>query len=138
MDDHKWKRVKLKFYGKWKHEDQFPETIKLLKKIPGLHAAMISVLEPGAVIKPHHGVTSACARVHVGLQCPVGAKIKVMDEEYEWKVSEVKMFDDTYLHSVKHEGDFDRIVLFLDVERKTNAKIAQNISLAFANLIAKE
>ena len=138
IDDDKWKRIKLKFYGQWKHEDTFPETIRLLKKIPGLKAAMISVLEPGCVIKPHVGITSACARVHVGLQCPIGARLKIMDNFYEWRVGEVKMFDDTYLHGVVQNGDFDRVVLFLDVERKTTAKIAQNLSLAAASILAKE
>lgn len=132
IEDGKWKRIKLKFYGQWKHEEEFPKTIDLLKKIPGLKAAMISSLEPGAKILPHVGLSSACARVHLGLSCPLKSRIRILDSTYEWKVGEVKMFDDTYLHGVTHEGDFDRVILFLDVERKTRNSFASKMALALA------
>lgn len=135
IKDDKWKRIKLKFYGPWKHEKEFPKTIQLLKKIPGLKAAMISLLEPGAKIQPHVGLSSACARAHLGLSCPLEAKIRIIDSVYEWKVGDVKMFDDTFLHGVTHDGDFDRVVLFLDVERKTRNALASKMALALANVM---
>lgn len=134
IEDDKWKRIKFKFYGPWQHQEEFPKTVELLKKIPGLKAAMISVLEPGAKIKPHVGLSSACARVHIGLSCPLNTKMRILDSIYEWRVGEVKMFDDTFLHAVTHEGDFDRVILFLDVERKTRNTFASKASLVLANL----
>ena len=64
--------------------------------------------------------------------------MRIRDSSYEWKVGEIKMFDDTFLHGVVNDGDFDRVVLFLDVERKTRADIAKKLGVILAKLLAHE
>lgn len=137
-NDGRWKRIKLKFYGPWQNEAQFPRTVALLKKVPGLKAAMFSVLEPGAVIHPHVGYNSGCARAHLALEAPLDAYIQFEKDKYEWTAGQLRVFDDTYVHSVRHNGAFRRVVLFMDIDRKTRAHTARFIMNGLADLFARE
>lgn len=70
--DDNWK----KFYIKWYSDvlpdahEKLPFTSKLIESIPQIQCAMISVLEPGAVITPHVGPFRGSLRYHLGLQVP--------------------------------------------------------------------
>jgi beta-hydroxylase len=120
IETDKWKRVYLKWYAKpWSHTDKFPFTTNLLKSMPGLRSAMFSIMDPGTIVKPHHGLNPANLRVHLGLITPDSDEcfIIVEGKKYTWTDGELLVFDDTYLHEVQNNTDQERVILFLDIER---------------------
>ena len=130
--DDKWKKFYLKWYGDILPEarELCPKTCALLDRLPDVHLAMFSILEPGSVIPPHGGPFKGCLRYHLGLQCPAdrGATIKVDGKPYSWADGEDVLFDDTYIHEVENPTDETRIILFCDVERKLDTPQAQAVN----------
>jgi len=49
--------------------------------------------------------------VHLGLITPPGATMAVSDQTVDWKEGQAVVFDDTYIHSVLHEGTLPRYLL---------------------------
>jgi aspartate beta-hydroxylase len=72
-------------------------------------------LEPGTVIAPHCGRTNASLRVHLPLWTDPGASMLVGDRQVTWRQGEMVVFDDSFQHAVRHDGDRVRIVLLFDV-----------------------
>jgi aspartyl/asparaginyl beta-hydroxylase (cupin superfamily) len=84
-----------------------------------LASAFISRLIPGSVINPHHGYTKEWMRVHLGLVCDPDCKITVGDvgsETKTWEEGKLLAFWDGQLHSVRHDGKKERIVLSVDIK----------------------
>ena len=81
---------------------------------------MFSLLEKGGKILPHRGPFRGCIRVHLCLYGPNSEDcyISVNNVKYSWKEGHIVAFDDTYEHYVNNNTKKDRIVLFLDVERR--------------------
>lgn len=139
--DKNWK----KFYIKWYDTPlpdaavKMPFTTNLIQACPEIQCAMISVLEPGAVIKAHVGPFRGALRYHLGLKTPQqssGCFIKVDGCEYSWRDGEDVLFDDTYVHEVKNETDEPRFILFMDVQRNLDTRFSNKI-LSAACKIAK-
>lgn len=88
---------------------------------PALFNAGFSLMEPGAVIKPHQGYTADVVRLHLGLIAPEGDSeicgIQVGEERRGWAPGELLMFDDTQTHSAWNHSDRARIVLLMDLLR---------------------
>lgn len=125
--DDNWKKFYIKWYDKIQDDayDKLPYTCSLIDKIPQVQSAMISVLEPGAVITPHVGPGRMSLRYHLGLSTPQesdGCKITVDGIDYCWKDGEDVLFDDTFVHEVRNDTDETRIILFCDVRRNLNSK----------------
>jgi beta-hydroxylase len=127
--DERWK----KFYIKW-YDDVLPDararcpkTCALLDRLPELHLAMFSILEPGARIPPHVSPFAGNLRYHLGLQCPAGASIKVDGTPYRWADGHDVLFDGSFVHEVTNDADGVRVILFADVERKLDAPWAQAV-----------
>lgn len=119
-DDKKWRR----FYIKWCDvmdpiAIKMPETYRMIKEQSNIRTAMISVLEPGAYIKPHTGPYKGCLRYHLGLNTPDSSNcfIQVENERYSWKNGKGILFDDTYMHHVENNTDKYRVILFCDINR---------------------
>lgn len=119
-----WEILMLRVYNKDTDKVKlFPETFKLIKKIPGCTLAMFSILRPGKKLAPHYGPSKSVLRYHLSLIIPKdnkGCFITVNGENHYWKEGEDVMFDDTYLHSAENNTDQTRVVLFLDIKRKYN------------------
>lgn len=141
-DDGKWSR----FYIKWYHEtfdplalERLPKTCALLKALPEVQIALLSYVAPGAVIKPHVGISRECIRVHLCLKSAEGAYIEVDGERYSWKDGEIFGFDDTFIHSVENKSDDQsRLILFLGIARdcKTDiGKFVQKMAFFLAKTI---
>jgi beta-hydroxylase len=131
--DENWKRFYIKWYGPTGNDarELCPRTCALLDTLPEVHLAMFSILEPGAVIRPHTGPFKACLRYHLGLSCPPDAQITVDGNPYSWCDGEDVLFDDTYVHEVVNgSATQPRIVLFCDVERAMAGPIATRINRA--------
>lgn len=109
-------------YGKWNQdvEKNFPQTVALLKEIPGIKTAFFSYLQPGKQIPPHTGPFHGVVRAHLGLKIPTDARscnIKVAGEQRHWEEGKLLIFDDRYIHEVHNNTNEPRLILFLDIER---------------------
>ncbi|MBD1913130.1 aspartyl/asparaginyl beta-hydroxylase domain-containing protein [Leptolyngbya sp. FACHB-16] len=100
--------------------DRCPETVKLLKKVPGLKVAFFSILAPGKHIPEHRGKHKGLIRYHLGLKVPEkkeACRIRVADQFAHWEEGKSLIFDDTFYHEVWNDTDEYRAVLFLDIAR---------------------
>lgn len=97
-----------------------PQTIELLKQVPGAKTAFFSILSPRAHIPAHKGPYKGVVRYHLGLVVPEPAaqcRIRVDDEIAHWQEGKSMFFDDTFEHEVWNDTDGIRVVLFMDVLR---------------------
>lgn len=100
--------------------DRCPETVKLLKKVPGLKVAFFSILAPGKHIPEHRGKHKGLIRYHLGLKVPqnrAACRIRILDQFAQWEEGKSLLFDDTFYHEVWNDTDEYRVVLFLDIAR---------------------
>lgn len=132
-DGDKWK----KFYIKWLGDTlpdaklKLPLTCKLIDDDPSIKIAMISLLQPGAVILPHVGPLFTCMRYHLGLKTPTDKKncyILVDGIKYSWSDGEDVLFDDTYVHEIRNDTDEMRVILFCDIQREYTTGFANGLS----------
>lgn len=97
-----------------------PKTTDILKQIPHLTAASVSILEPGVTIKPHRGDTNAIMRSHLGLQVPYSLPdcgFRVGYKDVSWENGKVLVFNDAARHTAWNHTDKRRVVLIIDVMR---------------------
>lgn len=98
-----------------------PQTAAALEKVPRSHvpgkapSAFFSILQPGAHIPPHTGVTNSRAIIHLPLVVPDGCTFRVGGETRAWREGEAFAFDDTIEHEAWNRSDKVRIVLIFDV-----------------------
>jgi beta-hydroxylase len=121
-DDDRWKTFFLYGYGfEAKLGVQMcPRTAALVREIPGMTTAMISILSPRKHILDHRGPYKGVLRYHLGLIIPADAescRIRVGDEIRHWEEGKSMVFDDTFNHEVWNDTDETRVVLFVDVMR---------------------
>ncbi|MGG6296212.1 aspartyl/asparaginyl beta-hydroxylase domain-containing protein [Leptolyngbya sp. AN02str] len=120
--DNLWKTYFFWAFGfkAQKNCDRCPETVKLLKQIPGLKVAFFSILAPGKHIPAHRGKHKGLIRYHLGLKVPEPkekCRIRVDDQYAHWEEGKSLIFDDTFEHEVWNDTDGYRVVLFLDIAR---------------------
>jgi beta-hydroxylase len=124
-----WKR----FYVKW-YEDPLPsaqqlcpQTVALLQQVPSVHAAMFTLLPPGAKLVAHRDPYAGSLRYHLGLSTPNSPDcyISVDGEHYHWRDGEDVVFDETYIHVAENKTDQTRLILFCDVERPVYTPIVR-------------
>ncbi|TMK99839.1 MAG: aspartyl/asparaginyl beta-hydroxylase domain-containing protein [Actinobacteria bacterium] len=121
-DDDCWKTVFLYGYG---FEAKLgvelcPRTAALMREIPGMKTAMISILSPRKHILDHRGPYKGVLRYHLGLIVPKDApscRIRVGEDIRHWEEGKSLIFDDTFNHEVWNDTDETRVVLFVDVLR---------------------
>lgn len=92
-------------------EQELPEVTKNV-----MGHALLSRMEPGTVLKRHHGSSNSQLTMHLGLIVPSGAFLEVNGKQRRWEVGKVLVFDDSFYHSVWHNGtaaDGPRLVLLL-------------------------
>jgi beta-hydroxylase len=121
-DDDRWKTFFLYGYGFEAKlgVEMCPRTAALMREIPGMTTAMISILSPRKHILDHRGPYKGVLRYHLGLIVPEDAtacRIRVGDDVRHWEEGESMIFDDTFNHEVWNETDETRVVLFVDVLR---------------------
>jgi beta-hydroxylase len=99
-----------------------PETVRLLKRMPGMKTAFFSILAPGKHLPPHRGPFKGVLRLHLALIIPEPADkcaIRVGAETRHWQEGKVMIFDDTFDHEAWNDTDRPRVVLFVDILRPT-------------------
>jgi len=121
-DDDRWKTFFLYGYGFEAKlgVEMCPRTAALMREIPGMTTAMISILSPRKHILDHRGPYKGVLRYHLGLIVPQDAaacRIRVGEDIRHWEEGKSLMFDDTFNHEVWNDTDETRVVLFVDVLR---------------------
>jgi beta-hydroxylase len=135
-----WKAFMFKSGGRFVDDNcaRAPKTTALLKRIPRMDTAFLSVLEPHQYITPHWGYYKGYLRYHLGVIIPDDnvegkCRLRVHDdqednareekeliergEKYHWHEGEGIVFDDNYLHDAANDSDQVRVVLWLDMRR---------------------
>lgn len=119
-----WSRLYLKWFDEIDPvgEELCPQSVSILREIPGVKIAMLSVLKPGAKIKPHKGPYRGCIRLHMGLITPNSDEcfISIDGRRYSWRDGEIILLDDSYEHYVENNTDKFRVILFCDILRPMN------------------
>jgi beta-hydroxylase len=97
-----------------------PETMRLLKNIPGMKTAFFSILSPHKHIPAHRGAYNGILRFHLGLLVPEPrpkCRIRIGNDYRSWNEGEALIFDDTFNHEVWNDTEGYRVVLFVDFAR---------------------
>ncbi|HYI48297.1 MAG TPA: aspartyl/asparaginyl beta-hydroxylase domain-containing protein [Allosphingosinicella sp.] len=79
--------------------------------------AMFSLLRPRSRITPHSGVHNTRLICHLPLIVPPGCGFRVGNEERQWEVGKLLIFDDTIEHEAWNDSAEDRVVLIFDIWR---------------------
>jgi len=136
-----WKTFWLYAYGEKAEENcaRCPETVRVLRKIPGMKSAMFSILAPKKHIPEHRGLWKGVLRYHLGLIVPQPAgssRIRVREDVRTWEEGKSMIFDDSHPHEVWNDCDSHRVVLFVDVERPLPFPLSM-LNRAIIRLIAR-
>lgn len=120
--DDRWKTFFLAGYGMKaaRNAKTCPETMRLLKKIPGLKTAFFSILSPGKRIPVHKGAYNGVLRYHLGLIVPEkkeSCRIRIEGRTMHWEAGSSLVFDDTFRHEVHNDTPEYRAILFVDFVR---------------------
>ncbi len=118
-----WKSFALLSWGKKNAGNikRCSKTYQLINQIEGCVSVSVSILEPGAEIKPHIGDTNAIVRCHLGLTVPSklpNCGIQVGEVQGSWQEGGVLIFEDAVKHSAWNTTDKVRVVLIFDVLKK--------------------
>lgn len=110
----------------WRHgerkaaADACPRTAALVERLPLARLprrapnVFFSILQPGAHLPAHTGVTNTRAIVHLPLIVPPGCRLRVGGETQVWREGEAFAFDDTIEHEAWNTSGEARAVLILD------------------------
>jgi aspartate beta-hydroxylase len=119
----KWSAYFLWRDGKPVEENQrrCPRTTALLASLP-MHdvvghapTAFFSILDAGAHIPAHTGVTNSRVIVHLPLVLPGACRFRVGSQTREWRLGEAWVFDDTIEHEAWNDSAFPRAILIFDI-----------------------
>jgi beta-hydroxylase len=94
-----------------------PKTMKLLKLASDeflFREVMFSILEPGAIIKPHRDYSNTCLTYHLGLLIPPESGIIVGGIERKWEEGKSVILDTSYEHEAWNYSDKIRLILLVD------------------------
>jgi ornithine lipid ester-linked acyl 2-hydroxylase len=121
-DDDRWKTFFIYGYGFEAKlgVEMCPRAAALMREVPGMTTAMISILSPRKHILDHRGPYKGVLRYHLGLIVPRDAeacRIRVGEDIRHWEEGKSLIFDDTFNHEVWNDTDETRVVLFVDVLR---------------------
>lgn len=102
-------------------KDLYPYLSELMLSVAGVCVGrlIVSLLEPGAMVYPHADEGAACNfhhRFHMVLQAEGGCYLIVGDEQVEQKTGEVYWFNNNLVHSVRNDGETQRVVIIVDLE----------------------
>jgi len=133
-----WKRFYLKWYEA-EHpsaEVYCPQTVRILRGIPQVKAAMFAVLPPGGKLNPHRDPFAGSLRYHLGLVTPNDDScfIEVDGERYSWRDGQSVVFDETFIHWAENRSDVTRTILFCDVERPLKYRWAERLNRWFSRV----
>jgi ornithine lipid ester-linked acyl 2-hydroxylase len=119
-----WRTCYIKAFHGWfpGNCDRCPETTRIFSAMDNVATVMFSIMEPGNKIPPHTGKFKGVLRYQLPLIVPASGNcaITVGGITRAYKKGESILFDDTIEHSVINDSPQIRVILFLDIEKKTN------------------
>jgi aspartyl/asparaginyl beta-hydroxylase (cupin superfamily) len=126
----KWKSLFLIVFNKdvLSNTCFFPKTMIVLNKIPPINTAFFSILEPGAIIKPHTGLYKGLLRCHLPIELPEETNACALVSNgitYHWQHEKCLIFDDTLMHEAYNHSHQRRTVLLIDFERPFYSPFSQ-------------
>lgn len=102
--------------------DAVPTAYKVLKEsavdtgtICTLLECHFSVLLPGAVIAPHCDLWNFTINLHLAVDIPQGCSITVAGETRTWQEGKCLLFDYSFEHEARNDGDRPRTCLLVDL-----------------------
>ena len=135
-----WKKMYRKWYSDFDPVavEKCPKTVNIIRKHADIHLAMFSLLEKGGRIHKHAGPFRGCIRLHLGLDTPNSddCYINIGPSRYSWRDGHLVALDDTYRHEVFNNTNKDRLILFMDLERKMSSKWATKFNQLLIKYIA--
>jgi len=140
--DRRWKVFPLFAYGVAikKNQERCPETNRIVRMIPGVRAAMFSILQPGKEIPPHEGAYCGVLRYHLGVKVPepeTRCGISVGGQIAHWRNGQSLIFDDTHRHYAWNHSTEDRVILLVDFARPLEKRLSM-INEAVINTMTRE
>lgn len=123
VDIRGWDAINFVSYLHWYRRNcrAFPRTLTLLRSIPDLITAYVSILAPGAGLPVHNGDTNTTYRCHLGLVVPPGSVdvlgLEVGGERTGWREGAAFAFNEAPRHFVWNHTEHERVVLVFDVLR---------------------
>lgn len=126
--DKRWKIFPLFAYGYENRKNQLrcPKTTAAVRQIPGVRAALFSILQPLKEIPPHEGAYCGVLRYHLGVKVPQPASscgISVGGQIAHWAEGRSLVFDDTHTHFAWNRTDDVRAVLLVDFPRPLQQRL---------------
>lgn len=120
FEDHgdAWRGWLLYQHGRWQEPvaSRSPRTVDLIRSTPyTVGEFLFSEVGPGGEIPWHSGGCNAVLTAHLPLIVPDGCRIGVGVARRSWRVGEVLVFDDSFIHAVWNDSDQRRIVLVWEV-----------------------
>lgn len=104
------------------HHLTCPKTSEILRQLPLDHIrehgpeVCFSIMQPGAHILPHRGVTNTRSVLHLGLTIPEHCALNLTGiTEIHWQEAHCFAFDDTYEHEAWNRSTQTRVVLLGDI-----------------------
>lgn len=93
---------------------KFKNLLEIEGIVHGRRSGQVSLLklQPGTTLVPHFGTANWRYTSHLGLLVPKGVTIYAGGEQREFMLGEVVLLDDSFLHSVVHNGTGPRVTLF--------------------------
>jgi aspartyl/asparaginyl beta-hydroxylase (cupin superfamily) len=126
VGDQRWSVFHLILDGKVNRENTLrcPRTMAALQDVPLCRidecspSVMFSLLQPGARIVPHHGLTNVRLICHLPLMVPPNCgALRVGNETRPWREGRLAIFDDSIEHDAWNSSSALRAVLLFDVWR---------------------
>jgi aspartyl/asparaginyl beta-hydroxylase (cupin superfamily) len=125
LNDARWSAFHLFKDGERVEENarRCPLIMRLLEVLPipkiarRSPMALISILQPGTHIPPHHGMLNTRLICHVPLVVPPGCRLRVGCETRQVVEGEAMIFDDSFEHEAWNDGDSVRAVLLFEIWR---------------------
>ncbi|HEX8124891.1 MAG TPA: aspartyl/asparaginyl beta-hydroxylase domain-containing protein [Allosphingosinicella sp.] len=108
-----------------------------LSDLPGrTPTVFFSLLQPGAHLPAHSGVSNVRAIIHLPLIVPPGCGFRVGGETREWQVGRAWAFDDTIEHEAWNRSDQVRAILIFDVWNPYITETERNLLRQFYGIAA--
>lgn len=108
-----------------------------LSDLPGrTPTVFFSLLQPGAHLPPHSGVSNVRSIIHLPLIVPPGCGFRVGGETREWEVGRAWAFDDTIEHEAWNRSDRVRAILIFDVWNPYISEVERDLLRRFYEVAA--
>ncbi|MGH8779226.1 aspartyl/asparaginyl beta-hydroxylase domain-containing protein [Paraburkholderia sp.] len=144
-DGRDWRMYIMQAYGVRfpRNLERCPTLAAIVAQSPDVLSASFSFLAPGKHIPPHRGPFRGILRGYLVLSMPLdadglpAATLTVDGHPHRLHDGEFMLWDDTFVHEVRNASDEVRIVLLLDIRRRSmpiDLRLLSNAVIALVRL----